>query len=59
MKLSRNLPDFAFPKEWLSMLEADWLNNFRKIEYGSTEDYDHETSNLVMTPDGKGLGREP
>lgn len=29
------------------------LTNLRKIEYGTTEDYDPETSNLVITSDGK------
>lgn len=55
MKLLTNLPDFLFPTGWLSILEAEELTNFDKIEYGSTEDYDPDTSDLVLLLDGRGF----
>ena len=37
------------------MLEVEELTNLNKIEYGSTEDYDPDTSDLVVILDGRGF----
>ena len=34
------------------MFEAEWYANSKPLKDGTIDDYDPETSKLVMTPDG-------